>query len=135
MTTSDGTKREEKEVTISGWRRAPRPLGRTVTPTTVLWQSATRQACGRVRPERLARLLAAVAHPQRVAILLKLLVGEATHRLLAKATKMKAGPLYHHIRELRSAGLLGPRVRDLYVITPKGRRTILTVLAMERLCR
>jgi DNA-binding transcriptional ArsR family regulator len=80
-------------------------------------------------------LLAAMAHPQRLQILLKLLGGEATHRLLAKATGLKPGPLYHHLRELRMAGLIGPKTRDLYFLAPAGRYAILAALAMARLCR
>jgi predicted transcriptional regulator len=83
----------------------------------------------------LARLLAAIGHPQRIAILRELLAGEATHKTLAKVTRLKAGPLYYHIRELRSAGLIGPKVRDLYVMTRRGRRVILASLAMDRLAR
>jgi len=88
-----------------------------------------------VRAESVAGLLDALAHPQRVQILVKLLGGEATHRSLSKATGLKAGPLYHHLRELRMAGLIGPKVRDLYVLTARGDRAILAALAMERLCR
>jgi len=87
------------------------------------------------QPEQAARLLAALAHPQRIRILLKLLGGEATHRLLTKATRLKAGPLYHHLSELRAAGLIGPRVRDVYVLTSRGQRAILATLAFERMCR
>ena len=54
---------------------------------------------------------------------------------LAKATGLKAGPLYYHLRELREAGLIGPRVRDLYVLTRQGRRLILATMATEHLCR
>ncbi len=97
--------------------------------------AVARQITRGTRPQRLARLLAALAHPQRLAILTKLLAGEATHKLLAKTTGLKAGPLYHHLRELRTAGLLGPKVRDLYVLTPAGRRTILVALALERACQ
>ena len=98
-------------------------------------ENAARQVARGVRPGHLADWLAAMAHPQRVAILLKLLGGECTHRALAKATNLKAGPLYHHLRELRMARLIGPKVRDLYTLTPKGGRAILSALALERACR
>jgi predicted transcriptional regulator len=68
-------------------------------------------------------------------VLRLLLAGEATHKALSKATGLKAGPLYYHIRELRSAGLIGPKVRDLYMLTKRGRRVILGILALERLAR
>lgn len=98
-------------------------------------ENAARLVARGVRPEHLAGLLAAMAHPQRVEILLKLLGGECTHRALAKATNLKAGPLYHHLRELRMAGLIGPKVRDLYTLTGQGGRAILSALALERACR
>lgn len=98
-------------------------------------ENAARQVGRGARTEHLAGLLAAMAHPQRIQILLKLLAGECTHRALAKATNLKAGPLYHHLRELRMAGLIGPKIRDLYVLTLQGGRAILSALAMERLCR
>jgi DNA-binding transcriptional ArsR family regulator len=87
------------------------------------------------RPQRIASLLSVLSHPQRIVILGKLLESEATHKMLGKQTALKAGPLYHHLRELRSAGLIGPKVRDLYVITRAGKRAILTAIAFERLCR
>jgi len=102
-------------------------------------QKPLQAAAGRIvtgsRPADLARLLAAIAHPQRIAVLRLLLAGEATHKALSKATGLKAGPLYYHIRELRSAGLIGPKVRDLYMLTKRGRRVTLGILALERLAR
>lgn len=93
----------------------------------------TRTASRRLDP--LADLLASAAHPKRLMILMKLLGGEATKELLTKATGLKAGPLYYHLRELRSAGLIGPKVRDLYVITDKGSRLALSLLAVDKACR
>jgi hypothetical protein len=95
---------------------------------------ATRRISRGLQPAPVAGLLAALAHPQRIAILLKLLPGEANHRLLVKTTGLKAGPLYHHLRELRSAGLIGPKVRDVYELTRTGRRALLATIAMARLC-
>ena len=98
-------------------------------------QAAARRLVAGNRPAELARLLAAIAHPQRIAVLKLLLAGEAIHKALAKATSLKAGPLYYHIRELRAAGLIGPKIRDLYRLTRRGRRVILAVLALERIAR
>ena len=83
--------------------------------------------------DKLAYLLTALGHLQRLAILFKLMEGEATHRLLAKTTKLKAGPLYYHLRELRSTGLIGPKVRDVYSITNNGQKILLTVIALGKL--
>lgn len=131
----DGVDSEAKKVEISGKVRLPRSRDVKNSPGIKEREIIARQVSRGVRPDRLTRLLAAVAHPQRLSILLKLLSGEATHKLLAKATGLKAGPLYYHLRELREAEMIGPRVRDLYVLTKQGKRVILSVIAMERLCR
>ena len=130
--TPDG---QEKRVELAGAVRQPAGAAKGDFPREQDRQQAAKRVCRGMQPERLARLLGAVAHHQRLRILLKLLGGEATRQLLTKATGLKAGPLYYHLRELRSAGLIGPKVRDLYVLTPRGRRAVLTVLAMERMCR
>lgn len=79
--------------------------------------------------------LAALGHAQRVKLLLKLLDGPATYRALKRVSKLKPGPLYHHINQLRLAGLILPKQRDLYELTRGGRNLILTVLAVEPLIR
>ena len=86
-----------------------------------------------LREDRLASLLAAVAHPQRLVILGELLPGPCTHQQLTKATGLKAGPLYFHIRELRGAGLIGPKVRDLYQLTTKGEQALLGAMALGKI--
>lgn len=83
---------------------------------------------------KLAGMLAAIAHPQRLTILFRLLACEARHQSLARVTGLKAGPLYYHLRELRAAGLIGPKVRDLYVLTPMGTEVVLVAVAFGRLC-
>lgn len=81
------------------------------------------------------RALAAVGHAQRSKIMAKLLEGPATYRALQRVTKLKAGPLYHHVNQLRLAGLMLPKERDLYELTRGGRNLILTVMAMGKLIR
>ena len=98
-------------------------------------EQVVRQLSRGLKPDVVARNMAALSHPQRLRILLKLLAGEATHQLLRKTTDLKAGPLYHHLRELREVGFIGPKTRDLYVVTRAGRRAILGTLAMGRLCK
>lgn len=83
----------------------------------------------------LCRAMAAVGHPQRGRILCKLLEGPATYQALQHLTKLKAGPLYHHVGELRMAGLMLPRQRDLYELTRAGRNVILATLALGSLVR
>lgn len=84
-------------------------------------------------PKRAAAVLAALGHAQRLVILLKLLEGPATYRGLSRATGLKAGPLYHHIRQLRLAGLLLSRARDLYELTRGGRNAAAACLVLSRL--
>ncbi len=81
------------------------------------------------------RMLAAVGHEQRGRLLTKLVEGPATYRTLQLATKLKPGPLYHHINQLRLAGLILPKQRDLYELTRGGRNLILAVMAMAPLIR
>jgi len=133
ITVLDGTHRDEKKVSLQGVIQAAPGRSKARAVRLLDRVSAARRVSQGARPDELARLLAAVAHPQRIRILLKLLGGEATYRLLAKTTGLKAGPLYHHLRELRSAGLIGPKVRDLYALTRTGRRMILAALALGRL--
>ena len=90
--------------------------------------------CGRLSTT-LCRAMAAVGHPQRGRILCKLLEGPATYQALQHLTKLKAGPLYHHVGELRMAGLMLPRERDLYELTRAGRNVILATLALGSLVR
>lgn len=134
ITVDDGWDKDVGRVAISG-RLAPRRGGRNELAAIRRRRVAAKQVTTRCQTEDLSRRLATVAHGQRLAMLCELLAGEATHKALAKLTGLKAGPLYYHIRELRSAGLIGPKVRDLYTLTRRGRRMILGVLAVERLTR
>ncbi len=133
ISVDDGWEKDAKKVRLAG-PSAPR-RGAHAAAQVRTRQAAAKRVGGGCRPRSLARLLAAVAHAQRLAILRELLAGEATHKTLARLTKLKAGPLYYHVRELRAAGLIGPKVRDLYVLTRRGRRLLLGLLAIERLAR
>jgi DNA-binding transcriptional ArsR family regulator len=84
---------------------------------------------------RVSEAFAALGHPQRIRILVKLLGSPGTYQALMKLTKLGAGPLYHHINQLRMAGLILPKQRDLYELTRGGRNVILTALALEPLMR
>lgn len=79
--------------------------------------------------------LAAVGHPMRGKILLKLLCEKATYSDLQRTTKLQAGPLYHHINQLRMAGLIGPKQRDTYELTRSGRNLIMIIAAAAPLIR
>lgn len=79
---------------------------------------------------RIATALSAVAHPVRIKILMKLLEGPMIYRSLQKLTKLKAGPLYHHINQLRLAGLILPKQRDLYELTRGGRNLSMIIMTL-----
>jgi DNA-binding HxlR family transcriptional regulator len=95
--------------------------------------AATRPFAKTKTVEYLARTLAAVGHPQRLAILGTLLDGPAVYRALQHITGLKVGPLYHHINQLRLAGLIMPKQRDLYELTRGGRNLILAAAALGQL--
>ncbi len=99
--------------------------------------ASSRAAGGRLPriSRRTCQALAAFGHPQRLKIMAKLLEGPATYRSLQKVTKLKAGPLYHHISQLRLAGLILPKQRDLYALTRGGRNLILMAAVLGPLIR
>jgi len=113
----------DRTASARGMRMARHPGGRT--PST--------QAVSGARTARVARVLAALASVHRLQILTKLLEGPGTYGTLQKATRLKAGPLYHHIGQLRIADLIGPKERDLYDLTRGGRNLALVALALPRL--
>lgn len=84
---------------------------------------------------RTCRALAAVGHVQRIKLMGKLLEGPATYQALQRVTKLQAGPLYHHINQLRLAGLILPKQRDLYELTRGGRNLILAAVVLGPLIR
>ena len=91
-------------------------------------QAARRMVRSADRAE-IAALMTGLANPHRLAILHSLLEGPANYQHLLSATQLTAGPLYHHISELRLAGLIGPKARDTYELTELGKRlTVLSVL-------
>ncbi len=90
---------------------------------------AARKMVRRADRAEIATLMTGLANPHRLAILHSLLEGPANYQHLLSATRLKAGPLYHHISELRLAGLIGPKARDAYELTELGNRlTVLSVL-------
>ena len=76
--------------------------------------------------------MAAAGHEVRAKLMLKLLDGPAIYRALKRVTKLEAGPLYHHINQLRLAGLILPKQRDLYELTRGGRNLILAMMVLDR---
>jgi hypothetical protein len=78
----------------------------------------------------LSEVLGAFGNGCRLTILLMLLAGPATYQALQQAVHLKPGPLYYHITQLRLAGLLCPKARDLYMLTRGGRDALLLALLM-----
>ena len=72
-----------------------------------------------------ARMLAGLAHPDRIRILRAILQGAATHSAMHKAVGLKTGPLYHHLRALERAGVLTMATRNAYELTERGRIVLL----------
>jgi len=82
---------------------------------------------------RICRAMAALGHTQRLGILRKLLEGPAIYQSLKRITKLKPGPLYHHINQLRLAGLVLPKQRDLYELTRAGKSMVLGIMLLAPL--
>ncbi|MCH8148355.1 MAG: hypothetical protein IH987_10230 [Planctomycetes bacterium] len=82
--------------------------------------------------KRVCIAMAAAGHEVRAKLMLKLLDGPAIYRSLKRVTKLEAGPLYHHINQLRIAGLILPKHRDLYELTRGGRNLILAMTVLDR---
>lgn len=82
---------------------------------------------------RVCEAFAALGNYARVVILQLLLDGPATYRALQKATGLAAGPLYHHVSQLRLAGLILPKQRDLYELTRGGRNLYMIALTLAPL--
>jgi DNA-binding HxlR family transcriptional regulator len=86
-----------------------------------------------VADEDLAKLLSGFGHPHRVAIVKAIYAGAGTYRELRKKVPLKAGPMYHHLRELRLAGVLADGPRDVYRLTPRGRDAVMVVCSIGTL--
>jgi len=83
--------------------------------------------------ERIAKLCNAMANARRVAMLKAIFTGSGSYAQLSEALGLKAGPLYHHVRELRLAGLLELAQRDTYRLTEYGKYALLLACLSESL--
>jgi len=127
--------RDKKKIEISGLAKPVKSHKKDKIPCLRDMEKVAKRVSKGFDADSMAAILAAMGHVQRLRIMLKLLGGDATHKLLSKETGLKPGPLYHHIRELRSAGMIGPKIRDLYTLSDTGRRVLLTILAMWKACK
>lgn len=96
---------------------------------------AARRLVQRVNPQEIASLMASMSNAHRVVILHRLLQGSASYKELQTASKLKAGPLYHHVAFLRLAGLIGPKARDTYELTELGVRLAVLTAMLPKLVR
>ncbi|MEE9297147.1 MAG: winged helix-turn-helix domain-containing protein [Phycisphaerae bacterium] len=108
--------------------------GRGVASTAAVGR-ALRSLVSKGRVGKSAAMLAALAHPVRLGILVKLLQGPASYRALQECTGVKAGPLYHHVNQLRLGSLVMPKRRDLYAMTRGGRNALLVSLVLPSLVK
>jgi len=86
-----------------------------------------------MKHQRLARLFNALANPHRIAILGAMLAGAGTYAALTEQLGLKAGPLYHHVRELRLAGLIAVGQRDAYRLTDRGKNAVMLASCFDSL--
>jgi len=96
--------------------------------------TAGRHSLGRSsgRNRGLSQALAALGHPVRLTVALRLLSAPADYASLTELTGLKAGPLYHHLNQLRLARLIEPKKRNQYELTSLGRRIALVAMAAGR---
>jgi len=73
----------------------------------------------------LVQLFSAIASNRRLTMLKAMLAGADSYGKLRKAVGLSAGPLYYHLRELKSAGLVAEGQRDVYKLTPRGKQLLL----------
>ncbi len=95
-------------------------------PVTLVWAHLARAT-----DESVALLGYALSSPQKVALLRALLGrdGESAAALGA-AAHLSTGSLYHHLRDLMHAGLIGQAGRNQYQISARGQRVLLLLLAL-----
>jgi len=85
----------------------------------------------KVTDESAALLGYALSSPQKVSLLRALLGHESeSASALGAAANLSTGSLYHHLRDLMHAGLIGQSGRNRYHVTPRGQRTLLLLLAL-----
>ena len=78
----------------------------------------------------LARLLAALGHPARLALVRAVLAGVATSQELAATTGVgSTGQLYHHLKDLIAVGVVEQAGRNRYRIEPAKVVPLLVILA------
>lgn len=82
-------------------------------------------------PPLYARILAALAHPARLQLVIKLLRdGPCTSQTLQEAAEISSvGQFYHHLKELQTAGIISQSQRSLYEVQRPQVAPLLAILA------
>lgn len=85
----------------------------------------------RVTDEKAAAVGYALASPQKIR-LLRALHGKESEGAaeLGTETHLSTGSLYHHLRELMRADLISQSARNRYILTDRGARVLLVLLAL-----
>lgn len=85
----------------------------------------------RVTDESAAALGYAISSPQKVALLRALLACETeSAAALGGTAQLSTGSLYHHLHDLMHTGLIAQAARNRYLLTERGRRVLLALLAL-----
>ena len=95
-------------------------------------QHAERYAAGlpsgrqaKKQEDLIVQLFSAIASSRRLTMLKAMMAGADSYAKLRKAVGLSAGPLYYHLRELKSAGLVAEGQRDVYKLTSRGQHLLL----------
>lgn len=75
--------------------------------------------------DAIVQIFSAIASPRRLTMLKAMMAGADSYAKLRKAVGLSAGPLYYHLRELKSAGLVEEGQRDVYKLTQRGKHLLL----------
>ncbi len=75
--------------------------------------------------DAIVQLFSAIASPRRLTMLKAMMAGADSYAKLRKAVGLSAGPLYYHLRKLKSAGLVEEGQRDVYKLTQRGKHLVL----------
>ncbi len=83
--------------------------------------------------DAVARVLSAVSHPVRIEVLTALLEGPLTGaELEAKLDASSTGRLYHHLKELRAAGVVVQPRRSVYELPVRHVVPVLALLSLAQ---
>jgi hypothetical protein len=85
----------------------------------------------RVDPKAAAGLITGLAHPNRFRIAAAIMTGADSHQKLAGEVRLKAGPLYHHLRSLERSGVVTCPGRSKYVLTDRGQMAVFMLVGLS----